>query len=280
MSEATESATAVAQHYDRSDVVKRIAAALEESGLGEKRLSTKDLAQLDQFHSRGLAATIELAAALTITASTRVIDIGSGLGGPSRYLAQTYGCAVDGVDLSASFVEAATFLAERSGLENQLTYQTGNALALPFAASTFDLAWTQHVAMNLADRDAFYSEANRVLRPGGHFAIFDVVSTTTDPLHFPVPWAPTPDASFLVSADAMRSFLTAHGFRIKSWTDCTEAGIDWFLEREAERARATTPSPLTLGIVMGSEFGRSTLNLRRNLSEGRAALVQAICEKD
>lgn len=272
-------ADGISQHYERASLVEQLRAVLVKSGLGEKQLSVKDLAPVDQFHSRGLAATVELAKALPITEATRVVDIGSGLGGPSRYLAETYGCTVQGVDLSQSFVDAANFLAERSGLASKVSYRHGNALALPFAADAFDLAWTQHVAMNIADRAALYGEASRVLRPGGHFAIFDVIAVSGEPLHFPVPWASGPEISFLVTADEMRAALEDQGFRVASWIDSTEAGIHWFLQREAERAQSSVPPVLALGAVMGPAFGQATVNLRRNLEEGRAALVQVICEK-
>ncbi|HEX4504231.1 MAG TPA: class I SAM-dependent methyltransferase [Alphaproteobacteria bacterium] len=265
----------VTEHYERSSLVEKLRTLLAESGLGEGRLSSKDLAHLDQFHSRGLAATVELAQALPLNGTTRIIDIGSGLGGPSRYLAETYGCTVHGIDLSQSFVDAADYLSERSGLTGRVHYQRGNALALPFASGAFDVAWTQHVAMNIADRAALYGEAFRVLRSGGHFAIFDVIAASDSPLHFPVPWAHGPETSFLLTADRMRAELTAQGFRIASWTDRTDAGITWFVERQQEKA----PPGLWQGDVMGPEFATAIGNLYRNLTEGRAALAQVICEK-
>src|SRR5262249_6841410 len=143
-----DEAEKVTKHYERSSLLEQLRNVLAASGLGERRLSSKDLAPLDQFHSRGLAATVELAQALPLSEETRVIDIGSGLGGPSRYLAETYGCTVQGIDLSQSFIDAANFLAERSGLAGKVSYQRGNALALPFSSGAFDVAWTQHVAMN------------------------------------------------------------------------------------------------------------------------------------
>jgi ubiquinone/menaquinone biosynthesis C-methylase UbiE len=273
-----EATSPIADHYERASLVETLRAALASNGLGERPLTTRDLAPLDQFHSRGLEATVELAQALPISPETRVVDIGAGLGGPSRYLAETYGCRVEGIDLSQSFVEAANFLAERSSLEERVSYQRGNALSLPFADETFDLAWTQHVAMNIADRPKFYSEAFRVLRRGGQLAIFDVVAASGEPLHFPVPWAPLPAASFLLRAAKMREVLTAQGFRISSWNDCTETAIAWFMDRERERAPGV-PTPLGIQAVMGPGFGAAVGNLRRNLSEGRAALIQAICDK-
>jgi SAM-dependent methyltransferase len=274
-----DEAAKIAELYERPSLVEYLRNALAAGGLGERLLSTKDLAPLDQFHSRGLAATVELAEALPLNEATRVIDIGSGLGGASRYLAETYGCSVQGIDLSQSFVDAANFLAERSGLESKVRYQHGNALSLPFPSETFDVAWTQHVAMNIADRAGLYSEAFRVLRHGGRFAIFDVIAASDSPLYFPVPWAPGPDTSFLLTADAMRAELSTQGFRIASWTDSTAAAITWFLQREQERAQSVAPPAFGLHALRGPEFAVATGNLRRNLSEGRAALVQAVCEK-
>ena len=269
----------IAQHYESNGLLDRLKAALPAVADEASALRLEDLAPLDQFHSRGLAATVELAQALELDRSTRVIDIGSGLGGPSRYLAATYGCTVSGIDLSLPFVETATYLAQRTGLSDKVSYQRADALHLPFEAASFDLAWTQHVAMNIADRDALYREAYRVLRPGGRFAIFDVIAGDQAPLHFPVPWARVPEASFLVNADRMHSVITAQGFREVSWTDSTQQGIEWFAARQRAQAQQATPRSLGLHLAMGPEFADMTVNLARNLREGRAALVQAIYEK-
>jgi SAM-dependent methyltransferase len=269
----------VDRHYGRGDLVERLKMALEAGGLGERQPRPEDLESLDQFHSRGLEATVELARALKLDQATRVIDIGSGLGGPSRYLAATYACTVNGIDLNPSFVDVANFLAKRTGLTDRVTYQCANALSLPFDAEVFDIAWTQHVAMNIADRAALYRETFRVLRPGGRFAIFDVVAASDAPLHYPVPWASGPATSFLVTADRMRAILLEQGFRVIDWTDSTAAGIAWFAERQRERAEQQAMPALGLHLVMGPGFREMAGNLARNLREGRAALIQTILEK-
>src|SRR5260370_21464337 len=99
----------VVQHYGQQDLKEGLKAALGAAGLAEGRLSPSDLAPLDQFHTRGLAATVELAQAAGIKRGTTVLDIGSGLGGPSRYLAATFGCRAHGVGLTPSFADAARF---------------------------------------------------------------------------------------------------------------------------------------------------------------------------
>lgn len=272
-------ATRSAQHYEPEGLLERLKFALSAMGREAGPLRSEDLAPLDQFHSRGLDATVELAQALKLDGATRVLDIGSGLGGPSRYLAATYGCTVRGIDLSPPFVEAATFLAERTGLAGHVAYQCADALHLPFDAEAFDVAWTQHVAMNIADRAALYRETSRVLRTGGRFAIFDVVAASGAPLHYPVPWARGPETSFLVTADQMHDLLTQQGFRPISRVDSTQAGMAWFAARQKAQAQQSAPPVLGLHLAMGPGFGEMTANLARNLSEGRAALVQAIYEK-
>src|SRR6185312_3146177 len=172
-------------------------------GPDEQQLTPRQLATLDQFHTRGLAATAELAKLADITADMTVLDVGSGVGGPARFLAATYGCQVTGIDLSEPFVDAARYLTERTGQSERVSFETANALALPFDDGHFDVVLLQHVAMNIADRARLYREIRRVLKSGGRFATFDVVLSSGEP-HYPVPWARTPATSFLLTADATR----------------------------------------------------------------------------
>ncbi len=269
--------TKVAAHYAGGELTERLAAALVEAGLSGHPLAVADLAPLDQFHTRGLAATADLARAAGIRAADAVLDIGSGLGGPSRYLAATYGCTVQGIDLSPAFVEAARYLAERAGLADQVSYSTGDALALPFADGSFDVAWTQHVAMNIADRDRLYAGIHRVLRPDGRLAIYDIVAGSGEALHYPVPWSRVPETSFVMEPASMRATLERHGFAVKSWTDRTAEGVAWFAQQRV--ARAAGQPRLGLHLAMGPDFPAMTANLARNLVEGRAAVIEAVLVK-
>src|SRR5882672_10606582 len=174
----------VRNHYRATGLTERLKTALTALGPEDQRLTPEQLGALDQFHTRGLAATAELAKLAGITADMSVLDVGSGVGGPARYLAATCGCRVTGVDLSEPFTDAARYLTGRTGQSGQVSFQTASALELPFDAGRFDVVLLQHVAMNIAERARLYREIRRVLTPGGKFATFDVVSGGGEP-HYP-----------------------------------------------------------------------------------------------
>jgi SAM-dependent methyltransferase len=264
----------VNDHYGAEPLVARIDEALRRAGKGDRSLGWADLVPLDQFHVRGLGATRELAESLGLGAGANVLDVGCGLGGPARFLAATYQCHVTGIDLSQPFIDAAQMLTERAGLSDMVTFRQGNALNLPFADESFDHAWTQHVAMNIADRAGFYSSIRRVLRPGGRLAIYDVVAGDGGTPIFPMPWARVPETSFLLTPEAMRDALASAGFTEVSWADKTDAGRAWAAEMQANRE--AKPAPLGIHIVMGPRFAEMTANLGRNLQERRIRLVEAI----
>ena len=217
----------VRDHYRATGLTERLKSALAALGPEDQRLTPEQLSALDQFHTRGLAATAELAKLAGMAADMSVLDVGSGVGGPARFLAATYGCRVTGVDLSEPFVDAARYLTERTGQSGQVSFETASALELPFDDGGFDIVLLQHVAMNIADRARLYREIRRVLKSGGRFATFDVVLNSGEP-HYPVPWARTPATSFLLTADATREAIEPAGFRTLAWRDDTEAAKAWF----------------------------------------------------
>jgi sarcosine/dimethylglycine N-methyltransferase len=263
----------VRDHYRVTGLTERLKTAIAVIGPDDQRLLPQQLAALDQFHTRGLAATVELAKLAGITADMSVLDVGSGLGGPARFLATTYGCQVTGVDLSAPFVDAARYLTERTGQSERVSFEIASALELPFGDGHFDVVFLQHVAMNIADRARLYREIRRVLKWGGRFATFDVVLNCGEP-HYPVPWARTPAASFLLTADATREAIEPGGFRTLAWQDDTEGAKAWVAQL---RASGPLPSP-NLGVVMGPDFAQLAANLGRNLMEGRLGILTAVFE--
>ena len=261
----------VRDHYRAAGLTERLKTALMAFGPADQRLTPRQLAGLDQFHTRGLAATADLARLAGITAEMSVLDVGSGVGGPARFLAATHGCRVTGVDLSDPFVDAARYLTARTQQSGRVSFETASALELPFDDGRFDAVLLQHVAMNISDRARLYREIRRMLKPGGRFATFDVVSNGGDP-HYPVPWARTPATSFLLTAAATREAIEQTGFDTLAWQDDTEAAKAWIAEM---RASGPPPSP-NLGVVMGPSFAQVSANLGRNLMEGRLGILTAV----
>jgi sarcosine/dimethylglycine N-methyltransferase len=261
----------VRNHYRATGLTERLKTALAVLGPEDAPLTPRQLGALDQFHTRGLAATAELAALIGITADMSVLDVGSGVGGPARFLAATYGCRVTGVDLSEPFVDAARYLTERTGQSGQVSFEIASALELPFDGGRFDVALLQHVAMNIYDRARLYREIRRVLKLGGRFATFDVVLNGGEP-HYPVPWARTPATSFLLTAAATREAIELAGFRALAWQDDTEAAKGWIAQL---RASGPPPSP-NLGVVMGPDFAQLSANLGRSLMEDRLGILTAM----
>jgi sarcosine/dimethylglycine N-methyltransferase len=269
----TDALDGVRDHYRATGLAERLKTALMDFGPEDQRLTPEQLGSVDQFHTRGLAATAELAKLAGIAAGMSVLDVGAGVGGPARFLAAAYGCRVTGVDLSAPFVDAARYLTERTGQGGQVSFQAASALELPFDNGDFDTVLLQHVAMNIDGRAGLYREIRRVLRPSGRFAIYDVVLNSGEP-HYPLPWARTPATSFLLSAVATREAIEQAGFRTLAWHDDTEAAKSWMV---GMRTSGPPPSP-NLSVVMGPDFAQLAANLGRNLMEGRLGILAAVFE--
>src|SRR6516162_6979714 len=144
----------VASHYSENpELADVIARNLRSAGSDLKKLTTADFATVDEFHIRGRKATLELAVQMNLNANSHVLDIGSGLGGPARTVAETYGCQVTGIDLTQAFCDAATAMSEWVGLAKRVSFKQGDATNLPFADKQFDAAMTIHVAMNITNKD-------------------------------------------------------------------------------------------------------------------------------
>ena len=266
----------VEDHYAKDGLESGVRAALRAAGKDPDSITVAELAELDQLHVRGLAATRDLANRLPLPPDARVLDVGCGIGGPSRVLASEFGCRVTGVDLTAAFCRLATELSRWVGLEERVEYRVADALSLPFGEAEFDVVWTQHAAMNIAEKDRLYREMRRVVKPGGHLALYDILRGEGGALVYPVPWARDPAISFPVSPEELRALLSDAGFDVVSWRDTTAAGLDWFREM-GERARAAGGPPPGPRLFMGEDFAELIGNLRRNLEEGRALALEAVC---
>jgi sarcosine/dimethylglycine N-methyltransferase len=254
----------VQAHWTRRGVLERIDAALTELGHDPQNLTPEILGSVEHLHSGGLATTHDQAKRIALTKDSRVLDVGCGIGGPARYLAYTYGCRVDGIDLTSELIETGRVLTERCKLADRVALRIGNALELPYPEQTFDVVWCQNVAMNISDKAGLLAGVYRVLKPGGLFTSTEYSVGPGGDIIFPVPWAYDASISFLDPEDVMRARYHTAGFRILEWINYSNAVIEHY-----ERMPGAPPSKLSMQLVSGDDMPERQANTRRNLSEGR-----------
>jgi len=271
-------AKAIAAHWARGDVYASIVAALEKMSKPLTGLTVEDLAPVDHFHARGFPATVELADRLPIKAGQHVLDIGCGLGGPARYMAKRFQCTVDGIDITAAFVEAANKLTMLVGMQRQVNIELGDGQRLPYADTSFDGAYTQHVTMNVSDRATFFFEAHRVLKPGAFFALTEHGLGPKGNPYYPLPWSEDGSGAYLVTPSETRALLEKTGFENIIVEDTGPKYLAGY-KKAIERAEAGTLPPLGAHLLMGETALQKTRNAARNIEEGRTQPIELICRK-
>lgn len=275
MNEATNRVIA---NYESGHILTAILTALLATGRDLNNLVAADLAPVDEFHIRGRESTTELAHLAKLERGQRLLDVGCGLGGSVRYLCEEFGIIATGVDLTGEYIDTAVALTDLVGMQNQVSFWQASALELPFEDEVFDVVWTEHVQMNVVDKLAFYGELNRVLRPGGKLVFHDIFQGEGGDVHFPVPWAPGPEISHLVTPESAKETIFQAGFEILQWEDKTAYSNEWFLTMLA-KIKDSGPPPLGLHLLLGDEAKSKLGNVQRNLAENRIAVVQAVCVK-
>jgi SAM-dependent methyltransferase len=250
----------------RADIERALTAA----GKDIHTLQASELAMLEDFHSLGRLATAALVDLARITASDRVLDAGTGIGGTARLIAAQRGARVTAVDIAPEYCGVAEWLNAAVGLGDLIEVRTADVTELPFDDASFDVVVSQHVQMNIADKRRLYAEARRILVPGGRLALWDVTAGPEGALHLPVPWATSPAQNHLVTPDQLADLLREAGFATTHWNDLTEPA-----EKAMREFLAGGQPPLGLHAFV-PDFPAKAANLVRNLAENRARLIQAV----
>ena len=270
--------TEVTRHYMQSDIAGRIITALRAELGADVAITPDALAPIDHFHGRGLAATRELVALLQPQKGEHILDIGCGIGGPARWIAAHFGCRVSGIDLTHEFIEAAKALIAATGQGAQVDVQNASALAIPFADGTFDRVYSQNVIMNIADKDRFYGEAIRVLKPGGVAAFSNLGAGPGGAPYYPVPWAQSAATSFLETPVETQQHLTNAGFEIISFEETT-ARVLAAQAAFIKKIEAEGMPRLGVHSFMGTRFLNYQRNSGRSMREGRLSVIEALVRK-
>ena len=268
----------VNKYYGLSGIMEKIEAGFNLAGMDTGSLTVDDLASVDEFHTRGRESTKEVAGLANITASDFVLDVGCGLGGTARYLAAHYGCKVAGIDLTEEYIAIGKKLTQMVELSDLVELRHGSALEIPYEDEWFDIVWTEHVQMNIADKNRFYAEIARVLKPGGRLLFHDIFRGPGDPPLYPTPWAEDASMSTLVTETQARSIMEQTGLEIDHWLAKVQESIEYF-KNKGEQIKADGPPPISTHILMGENSNNKVQNYIRNLSEGRVSVALGMAHK-
>ena len=274
-----KSAGEIAAHYSRGDLLSRLNAALQEDGVDPRHPSIETLAPYDQFHGRGLEATLEVAGMMQAGPGDHILDIGSGIGGPARYFASRFGCRVTGIDLTSEFCEVARHLTRLLGLEARVGFEVGDALAMPFGDAGFAGAYSMNVSMNIADKGALYREIHRVLKPGAWLVLSEVARGEGGQIEFPTPWAATARTSFLATPEETRCGLLEAGFEVLRLRDTLAEAKAFGARSRALVERGEKPPHRAVILIHGELAPQAMANTSRGLSEGRIVPIEVLARK-
>jgi sarcosine/dimethylglycine N-methyltransferase len=254
-----------------TDLSRRdIEQALVAAGKDINHLQPADLGPLEDFHTMGRIATSQLVDLIDMTTADEVLDAGSGIGGTARFVAEEYGCRVSAVDLTEEYCETARWLNRLVALDDRISVRRADVTELPFADATFQVVFSQHVQMNVADKSRLYREARRVLADGGRLAMWDITSAGLADPDYPLPWADQPELTHLATSNQLRAAVESAGFAVEHWNDLTDQAASTM-----QMFLALPPNPLGLHTFVVN-FAEKAQNLTLALSDGRLRAVQAV----
>lgn len=268
---------AISEHYGISGILDSILKGLESSGKELDSLKPEDLAPIDEFHTRGKDSTVEIANLAQLQPHHSVLDVGCGLGGSARYIAEKYGCNVIGIDLTEQYIDVANKLTKIVKMSGKVSFKHASALDIPFESNNFDVVWTEHTQMNISDKKGFYRELSRVLKPKGRLVFHDVFGTNT-PAHYPTPWAEHDSLSSLCTQEEAKKAIEESDLTVEQWIDKSRESEEFF-KKMIKKSESSGPPSLGFHLLMGDTAKTKLANQARNLEENRVSIIQGTASK-
>ncbi|MGE5098192.1 MAG: methyltransferase domain-containing protein [Betaproteobacteria bacterium] len=269
----------IVEHYATNGLLARLEAALRADGADPAHPTIEALAPYDQFHGRGLEATKDMAALVAVRPADHLLDVGSGLGGPARWLSTRFGCRVTGIDLTPEFCAIAEHFTRLMGLDARVRFQVGNALAMPFEDDMFEGAYSMFVSMNIADKAQLYREIHRVLKPGGWLVLSEIARGEHGDVMYPMPWAATAAESFLSTADDTRRGLRSAGFEVEQVKNDLQRALDFGAQSRAMVERGEKPPYRANALIHGDIAAATLANVARSYKDGSLIPIEVVARK-
>lgn len=231
MPEPAASTAKLTKFYgEMSPSVETVKESLAAAGVDPGHARARDLYERDiDCHNLGMYRMLERLAEVVgeygpPTATDKVLDVGCGIGGPSRFLADRFGCSVVGVDVLPLRVEIAQALAQLTGTEERVSYRVADATELDVPDESFDQVWMLDVSMHVRNKRALFGEIARVLRPNGLMVMHEQTG--------PLPAAMRPvmrQAPYIApSLPQLIRYVEDAGLRMLTWRDTTSMVVEYF----------------------------------------------------
>jgi ubiquinone/menaquinone biosynthesis C-methylase UbiE len=269
----------VSAHYSHGQLLEQIRRGVEAIGKTAATVTVDELAPVDEFHIGGRQASEDFISQLDLSADDHTLDVGCGIGGTSRFVANRFGCRVTGIDLTPEFVSTGQSLCDWVGLSSQVELHQGDATEMPFANESFDAAFMLHVGMNIVNKARMFAEVYRLVKPSAIFGIYDVMQTTDEPLTYPVPWSSVPGTSALATQEQYVEALEQTGFDIIKIRDRRDFAAEFFAETRRQMEQAGGAPPLGVHIAMGDSAPIKISNMVENIAAGRVSPVEIFAAK-
>ena len=152
---------------------ERIYNELNVSAQEDVKLKVQDLSSFDQYHYQGTQAVDDAIHLLNISSEDRIIEVGSGIGGPARYLADKTGCHVTALELQEDLHQIGSSLTERCGLSDLVEHQCGDILNFSGKDSYYDFVVSWLAFLHIPDRYSLFGKCYSILKPDGKMFVED-----------------------------------------------------------------------------------------------------------
>ena len=157
--------------------VDRIFNELREIGKStSSTLLVEDLTKFDQLHYHGTDAIDIFIEKLKINEKTKILDVGSGIGGPARYIANKTGAEITAIELQSDQNNLAKDLTKKCGLSNKVNHICGDILDYDFKNQTFDAVVSWLTLYHIANHEILLKKLFDLLNPNGFFYTEDITS--------------------------------------------------------------------------------------------------------